>query len=69
MFDARTLEGRRVLERVAEQSGIRVLEPPVPRSVRFAEAPAAGRSIVDHAPRHAGAEAYRKLVQTLREGE
>ena len=67
MFDSRTLEGRRVLESVAAQSGIRVLEPPVPRSVRFAEAPAAGRSIVEHAPRHAGAEAYRKLVQTLRE--
>ena len=69
MFDSRTLEGRRVLEHVAQTSGLRVLEPPVPRSVRFAEAPAAGRSIVEHAPRHAGAEAYRKLVQVLQEGE
>jgi chromosome partitioning protein len=67
MFDGRTLEGRRVLEDVAAKSGLTVLEPPVPRSVRFAEAPAAGQSIFEFAPRHPGAEAYRRLVQTLRE--
>ncbi len=67
MFDNRTNEGRRVLEAVAAESGLRVLEPPVPRSVRFAEAPTAGRSIVEHAPRHAGAEAYRRLADTLRQ--
>ncbi len=66
MFDSRTKEGRRVLQDVANQSGLRVLEPPVPRSVRFAEAPASGRSIFEYAPRHAGAEAYRQLVQVLR---
>jgi chromosome partitioning protein len=69
MFDGRTLEGRRVLEDVAARTGLAVLEPPVPRSVRFAEAPASGRSIFEYAPRHPGAEAYRRLVQTLREGE
>jgi chromosome partitioning protein len=68
MFDNRTNEGRRVLEAVAAESGLRVLEPPVPRSVRFAEAPTTGRSIVDHAPRHAGADAYRRLADILREG-
>ena len=66
MFDARTNEGRRVLEDVAAQSGLTVLEPPVPRSVRFAEASSKGRSIVDSAPKHAGAEAYRRIVQALR---
>ena len=66
MFDSRTNEGRRVLESVAEQSGLTVLEPPIPRSVRFAEASSKGRSIVDHTPRHAGADAYRQIVQILR---
>lgn len=66
MFDGRTLEGRRVLENVAATSGLTVLEPPVPRSVRFAEAPARGRSIFEAAPKHAGADAYRRLAQTLR---
>jgi chromosome partitioning protein len=68
MFDKRTSEGRRVLESVSTSTGLRVLEPPVPRSVRFAEAPAAGRTIFDSAPNHPGAEAYRQLVRTLREG-
>ena len=68
MFDKRTSEGRRVLESVASATGLRVLEPPVPRSVRFAEAPASGRTIFDSAPKHAGAEAYRQLVKTLRAG-
>src|SRR5438093_367633 len=58
MFDGRTNEGRRVLEGVAEQTGLTVLEPPIPRSVRFAEAPAKGRSIFEYAPNHPGAEAY-----------
>jgi len=66
MFDSRTNEGRRVLEGVAAESGLTVLEPPVPRSVRFAEASSKGRSIVDSSPRHPGAEAYRQIVQALR---
>ncbi len=67
MFDKRTSEGRRVLENVATTTGLTVLEPPVPRSVRFSEAPASGRSIFDYAPSHAGADAYRRLVEALRE--
>ena len=69
MFDGRTLDSRRVLEEVADGTGLRVLEPPVPRSVRFAEAPAAGRSIVEYAPKHPGAEVYRHLVEALRTSE
>jgi chromosome partitioning protein len=66
MFDSRTNEGRRVLEDMASQSGLTVLEPPVPRSVRFSEASSKGKSIVDSSPKHAGAEAYRQIVQALR---
>jgi chromosome partitioning protein len=66
MFDSRTTEGRRVLEDVASQSGLRVLEPPIPRSVRFSEASTKGRSIVEQSPKHTGAQAYRTLVGSLR---
>jgi chromosome partitioning protein len=66
MFDSRTNESRRVLEDVAASTGLDVIEPPVPRSVRFAEAPASGRSIVERSPKHSGADAYRRLVQNLR---
>ena len=46
-------------------TGLNVLEPPVPKSVRFAEAPAQGRSILRHASSSAGAEAYRAIARTL----
>ena len=37
----------------------------IKHSVRFKEAPAAGLSIIDYAPEHEGAEAYRALAREL----
>jgi chromosome partitioning protein len=65
MFDGRTRHGREVLADVEARYSLRLLEPPVPKSVRFAEAPAHGTSILVHAPRSAGAEAYRTLARQL----
>ncbi len=65
MFDARTRLGRQVLDDVKERYSIAVLEPPVPKSVRVAEAPAKGRSILQHASRSASADAYRSLAAEL----
>jgi chromosome partitioning protein len=42
-----------------------VLQPPVPKTVRFAEAPGRGRSILAHAPSSAGATAYRGIAAVL----
>ncbi|HEX3946917.1 MAG TPA: ParA family protein, partial [Acidimicrobiales bacterium] len=67
MFDGRTRHARQVLDGVGERYGLRVLEPPVPKSVRFAEAPAQGRSILQHAPGSPGAEAYRSLARQVGE--
>jgi chromosome partitioning protein len=44
-----------------------VLGPPVPKSVRFAEAPGQARSILEHAPRSAGAEAYHTIARILQQ--
>lgn len=65
MFDARTRHGREVLADVQIRYGLRVFEPSVPRSIRFAEAPAAGHSIIDHAPSSLGAVAYREIANTI----
>jgi chromosome partitioning protein len=65
MFDGRTNHARAVLADVSERYGLAVLEPAIPKSVRFAEAPAAGRSVLATAPRTRGAEAYRELAGTL----
>ena len=67
MFDERTRHGREVLASVGERYGLPLLEPPVRKSVRFAEAPARGRCILQHAPRSSGAEAYRSIAATLDE--
>jgi chromosome partitioning protein len=67
MYDGRTRHARRVLLDVYDRYGLHVFEPPVPKSVRFAEAPALGRSILQHAPDSPGAEAYRELSVRLLE--
>ena len=68
MFEARTRHAREVLEDVRTRYGLPVLEPAIPKSVRFAEAPAGGRSILEHAPRSAGAAAYRALADSFVDG-
>jgi chromosome partitioning protein len=50
------------LAEVEERHGLPVFSPPVPKSVRFAEAPELGCSILQHAPGSAGAAAYRALA-------
>ncbi|MBV8159627.1 MAG: ParA family protein [Acidimicrobiia bacterium] len=65
MFDGRTRLGREVLDDVRTRYGVEVLEPPVPKSVRVAEAPGRGRSVLEHAGRSSPADAYRKLAASL----
>jgi chromosome partitioning protein len=65
MLDPRTRHSRQILGDVRERYALPVLDPPVGKSIRFAEAPARGRSILRHAPGSPGAEAYRALARTL----
>ena len=67
LFDGRTRHAQDVLADVASRYGVRVLEPPVRKSIRFAEAAQAGRSILSFAPSHPGTEAYRALARALDE--
>lgn len=65
MYDARTSHGRAVLADVGDRYGVPVLAPPIPRSVRFAEAPAVGRSVLRTARSSPGARAYREVAASL----
>jgi len=65
MFDGRTNHARAVLADVSDRYGLAVLEPAIPKSVRFAEAPAAGRSVLSTAGGTRGADAYRELALGL----
>ena len=67
MFDGRTRLAQQVIEEVQETYSLEVLEPPIPKSVRVAEAPAKGLSVLDHAPTSKSAEAYRALARVIDE--
>jgi chromosome partitioning protein len=64
MFDGRTTHAQNVLAAVGETYELPVLEP-IPKSIRFAEAPAIGASILTTAKKHKGADAYRALAATI----
>ena len=65
LFDSRTTHAREVLADVSSRYGLDVIEPAIAKSVRFAEAPASGRSILRTAGRTPGAQAYRALARKL----
>jgi len=65
LYDGRTNHARAVLETISETYDLDVIEPPIPKSIRFAEAPAAGRSILGTARSHRGAAAYREVAADL----
>jgi chromosome partitioning protein len=65
MYDGRTKLANEVIASAREKYDLDVLNPPIPKSVRVAEAPGRGRSILTHAPTSAAAEAYRALAAQL----
>ena len=65
LFDGRSNHARAVLADVGERYGLPVLSPPIPRTVRFAEAPAVGRSILATSRTSKGAQAYRDVAAGL----
>jgi chromosome partitioning protein len=65
LYDGRTNHARAVLENISQSYDLEVIEPPIPKSIRFAEAPAAGRSILGTTRNHRGADAYREVAASL----
>jgi chromosome partitioning protein len=65
LYDGRTTHARTVLETISETYGLDVLEPPIPKTIKFAEAPAAGRSILATSRSSKGAQAYRDVAAGL----
>jgi chromosome partitioning protein len=65
LYDGRTNHARAVLDTIADTYDLEVIEPPIPKSIRFAEAPAAGRSILATARSNKGSVAYREVAANL----
>ncbi|MFF0816498.1 ParA family protein [Rhodococcus sp. NPDC003318] len=64
LYDARTTHSRDVLSDVADRYDLPVLAPPIPRTVRFAEASASGATVLAGRS-NKGAQAYRELAANL----
>ena len=65
LYDGRSNHSREVLEDVGTRYDLPVLAPPIPKTVRFAEAPAVGRSILSTARTSKGATAYREVAASV----
>jgi chromosome partitioning protein len=65
MFDGRSNHAKEVLADVGTRYQVHVFAPPVRKSIRFAEASRAGRSIIAQVPKHPGAAAYRELARQI----
>ena len=67
MYQSRPQLCQSVRAAVAELYGdsLRVFERPIEQTIKVAECPAAGMSILDYAPRNPAAESYRSLAQEV----
>ncbi len=68
MYNPRTTHSKDVLEETRRAFGDRVFDVVIKDSVRFKEAPFNAMSILDFAPTHEGAVAYRKLAEVIING-
>lgn len=65
LYDSRTIHGREVFEEIARVAPDEVLRTYVKRSVRLADAAAAGETILKYANDSDSAKAYRELAKEL----
>ncbi len=65
MADSRTRLSREVEDNVRRHFGELVFEAVIPRTVRLAEAPSYGQSVLTYAPTSQGALAYRALAEEV----
>ncbi len=68
MYDSRTLHSREALEILQENFGDLVFKTRIRKTIRYAEAPVKGTSILKYEPSGNAAEAYRELAKEVLNG-
>jgi chromosome partitioning protein len=68
MYDSRTLHSREALEILQENFGNLVFETRIRKTIRYAEAPVKGTSVLKYDPTGRAAEAYRELAKEVLNG-
>jgi chromosome partitioning protein len=65
MFDSRTLHSREAVEILQENFGELVFDTKIRKTVRYAEAPVKGTSVLKYDPTGSAAQAYRDLAKEV----
>jgi chromosome partitioning protein len=68
MYDSRTLHSREAVEILQENFGDLVFDTKIRKTVRYAEAPVKGTSVLKYDPSGSAAEAYRDLAKEVLNG-
>lgn len=69
MYDARTVHGREAVEVLRGSFGDLVYKTEIHKTIKFAEAPVKGQSVLKYAPDSQAAEAYRQLAREVLDGK
>src|SRR5947207_3068387 len=68
MYDKRTLHSREAVEILQENFGDLVFDTKIRKTIRYAEAPVKGTSVLKYDPSGSAAEAYRQLAKEVLNG-
>jgi len=68
MYDSRTLHAREAVEILQENFGDLVFDTKIRKTVRYAEAPVKGTSVLKYDPSGSAAQAYRELAKEVLDG-
>ena len=68
MYDGRTLHSKEAVEMLKENFGELVFDTRIRKTVRYAEAPVQGSSVLKYEPSGSAAQAYRELAKEVLDG-
>jgi len=69
MYDSRTIHGKEAVEVLRSSFGDLVFKTTIGKTIKFAEAPVKGESVLKYAPDSHAAEAYRLLAREVLDGK
>jgi chromosome partitioning protein len=69
LFDSRTLHGQEAVEVLRSSFGDLVFDTVIKKTIKFAEAPVKGMSVIKYAPSSSAAQAYRALAREVLNGK
>lgn len=69
MYDSRTVHGREAVEVLRSSFGDLVFRTMIRKTIKFAEAPVKGESVLKYAPDSEAAQAYRELAKEVLNGK